>query len=44
MPGMKRFGLVSRRQAVATVAGGISLIAAPAVVRAQAPLKVTFAQ
>ena len=44
MPGIKRFGLVSRRQAVATVAGGISLIAAPAVVRAQAPLKVTFAQ
>jgi NitT/TauT family transport system substrate-binding protein len=44
MPGMKRFGLVNRRQAFATVAGGISLIAAPAVVRAQAPLKVTFAQ
>ena len=44
MPGMKRFGLVNRRQAVATVAGGIGLIAAPAVVRAQAPLKVTFAQ
>ena len=44
MPGMKRFGLVSRRQAVATVAGGIGLIAAPTVVRAQAPLKVTFAQ
>ena len=44
MPGIKRFGLVSRRQAVATVAGGISLIAAPAVVRAQAPLQVIFAQ
>jgi NitT/TauT family transport system substrate-binding protein len=44
MPGMKRFGLVSRRQAVATVAGGIGLMAAPTVLRAQAPLKVTFAQ
>lgn len=37
-------GLVNRRQAVATMAGGVSLIAAPAVVRAQAPLKVTIAQ
>jgi NitT/TauT family transport system substrate-binding protein len=44
MPGMKRFGLVSRRQAVATVAGGIGLMAAPTALRAQAPLKVTFAQ
>src|SRR5258705_5787730 len=44
MPGMKTIEAVSRRQAFATVAGGISLIAAPAIVRAQAPLKVTFAQ
>jgi NitT/TauT family transport system substrate-binding protein len=35
---------ISRRQAVATVAGGVSLLAAPAIVRAQAPLKVTFVQ
>jgi NitT/TauT family transport system substrate-binding protein len=37
-------GLVNRRQAVATMAGGVSLIAAPAIVNAQAPLKVTIAQ
>jgi NitT/TauT family transport system substrate-binding protein len=42
MPG--KSALVSRRQAVATVAGGVSLLAAPAIVRAQAPLKVTFVQ
>jgi hypothetical protein len=42
--GMRTVELVSRRQAVATLAGGITLIAAPAVVRAQAPLKVTFVQ
>ena len=35
---------VSRRQAFATVAGGISLIAAPAIVRAQVPLTVKFVQ
>jgi sulfonate transport system substrate-binding protein len=37
-------GPINRRQAIATVAGGASLLAAPAVVRAQAPLKVIFAQ
>src|SRR3981189_1412923 len=42
MPG--KSALVSRRQAVATVAGGVSLLAAPAIVRAQVPLKVTFVQ
>jgi NitT/TauT family transport system substrate-binding protein len=35
---------LNRRQALATVAGGASLLAAPAIVQAQAPLKVTFAQ
>lgn len=37
-------GRVSRRQAIAAVAGGASLLAAPAVVRAQAARKVVFAQ
>jgi NitT/TauT family transport system substrate-binding protein len=44
MPGKATVGPMSRRQAVATVAGGVSLLAAPAIVRAQAPLKVTFVQ
>ena len=35
---------VTRRQAVAAVAGGVSLLAAPTVLRAQAPLTVTFVQ
>jgi sulfonate transport system substrate-binding protein len=35
---------VSRREAVAIVAGGAGLLAAPAIVRAQAPLTVKFAQ
>ena len=35
---------VTRRQAVATVAGGVGLLAAPAIVRAQAPLTVRFVQ
>jgi NitT/TauT family transport system substrate-binding protein len=35
---------VNRRRAIATVAGGASLLAAPAIVQAQAALKVTFAQ
>jgi NitT/TauT family transport system substrate-binding protein len=35
---------LSRRGAVATLAGGAGLLAAPALVRAQAPLKVVFAQ
>ena len=37
-------GPVTRRRAVATLAGGIGLLAAPAVVRAQAPLTVNFVQ
>ena len=37
-------GRVNRRQAVATIAGGVSLVAAPTVLRAQEPLKVIFAQ
>jgi len=35
---------MSRREAVATLAGGASLLAAPAIVRAQAPLTVAFVQ
>src|SRR5215475_2020096 len=35
---------LSRREAVATLAGGVGLLGIPAVVRAQAPLKVVFAQ
>ena len=44
MPGKITVGPMSRRRAVATMAGGVSLLAAPAIVRAQAPLKVTFVQ
>jgi NitT/TauT family transport system substrate-binding protein len=36
--------LLSRREAVATLAGGASLLAAPAIVTAQAPLTVGFVQ
>ena len=36
--------LVSRRQALATVAGGAGVLAAPAIVAAQAPLTVKFVQ
>ncbi len=39
-----RNGLINRREAVAAVAGGASLLAAPAITRAQAPLQVKFAQ
>jgi NitT/TauT family transport system substrate-binding protein len=35
---------LSRREVVATLAGGASLLAAPAIVNAQAPLQVKFAQ
>jgi len=35
---------LSRREAVATLAGGVGLLGIPAIVRAQAPLKVVFAQ
>ncbi len=44
MPGIGTGGLVSRRQAVATLAGGAGLLAAPAIAGAQAPLKVGFVQ
>ena len=44
MPGISTVGLVSRRQAVVTLAGGVSLLAAPAIVGAQTPLKVSFVQ
>ena len=40
----KNNGLLNRRQAVATMAGGVGLLAAPAIVHAQTPLKVTFVQ
>src|SRR5258705_12955024 len=39
-----RATIVSRRQTVAMVAGGAGLLAAPAIVRAQAPLTVRFVQ
>ncbi|HUI13821.1 MAG TPA: ABC transporter substrate-binding protein [Xanthobacteraceae bacterium] len=35
---------VTRRQAVAAVAGGVGMLAAPMIVRAQAPLTVSFVQ
>jgi NitT/TauT family transport system substrate-binding protein len=44
MAGKETRGLVNRRQAFGTVAGGVSLLAAPSVVRGAEPLKVTFAQ
>jgi len=44
MPAKKRDRLMSRRHAIATMAGGASLIAAPAIVGAQTPLKVSFVQ
>ena len=40
----RRSKLMSRRDAVAAMAGGAGLLAAPAIVRAQAPLTVKFAQ
>jgi NitT/TauT family transport system substrate-binding protein len=44
MAGKETRGLMNRRQAFGTVAGGVSLLAAPSVVRGAEPLKVTFAQ
>lgn len=44
MPKKNAVGLLNRRQAVAAMAGGVGLLAAPAIVRAQAPLKVSFVQ
>jgi sulfonate transport system substrate-binding protein len=40
----KTLGPMTRRQAVAAMAGGIGALAAPAIVRAQAPLTVSFVQ
>jgi NitT/TauT family transport system substrate-binding protein len=44
MSAKKTSGPVTRRQAIATVAGGVSLLASPAIVSAQAPLTVKFVQ
>jgi NitT/TauT family transport system substrate-binding protein len=44
MPGRKTIRPVTRRQAIATVAGGVGLLAAPSIVGAQAPLTVKFVQ
>ena len=44
MPGSKGDRRLSRRSAVAAMAGGASLIAAPAIVSAQTPLTVSFVQ
>jgi NitT/TauT family transport system substrate-binding protein len=44
MSGKNTVSLVNRRQAIATVAGGVGLLAAPSIVGAQAPLKVIFVQ
>src|SRR5665647_2578635 len=44
MSGNKTVTPVTRRQAIATVAGGVSLLAAPSIVSAQTPLAVKFVQ
>ena len=44
MSGNKTITPVTRRQAIATVAGGVSLLAAPSIVSAQTPLTVKFVQ
>src|SRR5674476_1694532 len=44
MSGKKISRPVTRRQAIATMAGGVGLLAAPTIVRAQAPLTVKFVQ
>ena len=44
MPGRKTSWPVTRRQAIATVASGVGLLAAPSIVGAQAPLTVKFVQ
>src|SRR5476651_2133966 len=44
MPGKKTSRAVTRRQAIATMAGGVGLLAAPSLVSAQAPLTVKFVQ
>ena len=44
MSGRKTVRPVTRRQAITTVAGGVGLLATPAIVLAQAPLTVSFVQ
>jgi NitT/TauT family transport system substrate-binding protein len=44
MPVKKRDRSISRRHAIATLAGGVGLMAAPAIVAAQTPLNVSFVQ
>jgi sulfonate transport system substrate-binding protein len=44
MPSRARGMLLSRRQALGAMAGGASLMAAPAILKAQAPLTVRFVQ
>jgi sulfonate transport system substrate-binding protein len=44
MPRNKSARLVSRRSAIAAMAGGVSFLAAPAIVSAQTPLTVKFVQ
>ncbi|HEY7664481.1 MAG TPA: hypothetical protein VH934_15285 [Xanthobacteraceae bacterium] len=44
MAGKKLDGLLSRRRTCVVLAGGVGLVAAPSIARAQAPLKVSFAQ
>jgi NitT/TauT family transport system substrate-binding protein len=44
MPKRKSTRLLNRRETVAALAGGATLLAAPAIVRAQTPLKVGFVQ
>jgi len=44
MSGTVLFGPVSRRAAIATLAGGVGALAAPTIIRAQAPLAVKFVQ
>jgi NitT/TauT family transport system substrate-binding protein len=44
MPAKKGDRHISRRRAIATMAGGVSVIAAPAIVAAQTPLTVSFVQ
>ena len=44
MPANKRDRLVSRRHVIGAIAGGAGLMAAPSIVGAQTPLKVSFVQ
>ena len=44
MPNSRGDRLLTRRDAVAAMAGGLSLVAAPAIVAAQTPLTVNFVQ